>query len=117
MNRRYIVAATVLSIAACATSTPESPEPAADAENTVTDSDSTEAELEVLDVPEVPDTPIAANIRHPDQLVCRYELGTGTHMRTRVCRIGAEIHAMRKSGQEAVRAMGLPNVTSTPPDH
>ncbi len=119
MIRRYIVAAAFFGIAACATSSPQAPEPGASAADPVTNSNSTEAtaELEVIEVPGVPEMPIAENNESPYDRICRYERGTGTHMRVRVCRTRAEIHASRKSGQDAVRSMGLPNVTSTPPDY
>ena len=106
MNRRYVVAATFLGITACVTSAPESPDPAATAGNSVTNSNSTAAadELHVVDVPEAP---ILAKNENPNERVCRYEQETGSHMRIRVCRTRAEIEGERLATQKALREMSL----------
>ena len=122
MNRLCVVVATLSGITACATSVPEppeSPEPAAQTEDAATKNSSaaTVDELQVVDIPELGDTPILANNDNPNELVCRYERETGTHMRTRVCRWQAQIEASRKSAKKTVREMGMPRVTSMPPDH
>ncbi len=107
MNRRYVVTATFLGITACVTSAPESPDSAAQAGNSVTKSNSTAAvdELHVVDVPEVPKTPVLARNENPNELVCRYERETGSHMRTRVCRWRADIEETRKKTQQVLRDM------------
>ena len=107
MIRRFVVAATFLGIAACVTSAPESPESTAKAGKSVTNSNSTAAvnELQIGDMPEVPETPILAGNEKPNGLVCRYERETGTHMRTRVCRWRADIEETRKKTQQVLRDM------------
>ena len=120
MIRRYVMAATLLGITACATSVPEppeSPEPAARAEELATDSTATGGGLEVVEVPDVSETPMVAKNDNPKELVCRYERETGSHMRTRVCRWQADVEEGRKWAQKSVRAIGMPGVTSMPPDH
>ena len=109
MNRRYVVAATFLGITACVTSAPESPESAAQAGNSVTNSNSTVAvdELHVVDVPEVPEAPIVANNDKPNERVCRWERETGSHMRIRVCRTRAEIEGERLATQKVLRQMSM----------
>ena len=106
MNRRYVVAATFLGITACVTSSPESPDSAAQAGNSVTSSNSTTAadELHVVDVPEVP---ILAKYEKRNERVCRYERETGSHMRIRVCRTRAEIEGTRLATQKVLRQMSM----------
>ena len=102
MNRRYLVAATFLGIAACATSGPELPEPAANVENAVTNTDTTpvEGQLEVVDVPEIP---FSANVPPPeDEIVCRRERRTGTYLAKKVCRTRAQMDAERDTGQNTL---------------
>ena len=102
MNRRYLVAATFLGIAACATSGPESPEPAANVENAATNTDTTpvEGQLEVVDVPEVP---FSTNVPPPeDEIVCRRERPTGTYIARKVCRMRAQIEATRDTAQNTL---------------
>ncbi len=100
MNRRYVVAATFLGIAACATSGPDSPVPSAKVETSVTTSNptATEGEFEDVDVPEVPKVANIwgqANIPGQSEVVCRNEIPTGSHMVTRVCRTLSEIEKKR----------------------
>ncbi len=107
MNRRYLMAATFLSIGACVTSGPELPEPAANAESSMTSSNSTAAagELEVAEVPEVPslaDIPI----RQPDR-ICRKERRTGSSFSKRVCRTPMQIEEARQSGQAMLRELSM----------
>jgi hypothetical protein len=102
MNRRYLVAATFLGIAACASSGPKSPEPAANVENAATNTDTTpvEGQLEVYDVPEVP---FVANIptREPE-VICSKERRTGTHISKRVCRTQVQMKAEVEAAQETL---------------
>ncbi len=119
MIRRYVVAAAFFGITACATSSPQAPEPVANDSDPVKNSDSTKdsAELEVIEVPGVPEMTISKNNESPYDRICRYERETGSHMQVRICRTRAQIEASCKSGQEAVRAMGVPNAVSSPPDY
>ena len=75
MNRRYVVAAIFLGIAACATSGPESPTPVANAGSPATDSKSTTpvGELETADIPEVP---MVTDVPVRDEIICRMEKRT-----------------------------------------
>ncbi len=100
MNRRYMVAATFLGIAACATSGPESSVPGAKVETPVITSKptATEGEFEDVDVPEVPKMAIIsgqANIPGQSEVVCRNEIPTGSHLVIRVCRTRSEIEKKR----------------------
>jgi len=108
--RRYLLAATFLSIAACSTSGPESPVPVAKAEMPVTTSSPTAAGgvIEDVDVPEVPkiarvvdqtDTPRKSDV------VCRREKTTGSHRVTQVCRRRADIDATREADQRTVKKL------------
>lgn len=90
MNRRFVMAATFLGIAACATSGPESPEPGAEAGISVTNdiSTMTAGEVEAVDIPEVSSV---AEIPVQDEVICRMERRTGTHRAKRVCRSRSSI--------------------------
>ena len=85
MNRRYVVAAIFLGIAACATSGPESPTPVANAGSPATDSKSTTpvGEVEIVAIPEVP---MVTDVPVRDEVICRMEKRTGTNRAVRVCR-------------------------------
>ena len=111
MNRRYVVAATFLGIAACATSGPDSPVPGAKVETSVITSNPTaaEGEFEDVDVPKVPkvaNIPAQASIPDPNELVCRREKTTGSHRVTRVCRTRVEVERRRAADQEAIKKIG-----------
>ncbi len=107
MNRRYLMAATFLSIGACVTSGPELPAPAANAESSMTNSNSTAAADE-LKVAEVPEVPSLANIpiRQPDR-ICRKERRTGSFFLKRVCRTPREIEEARQTGQGMLKELGM----------
>ena len=107
MNRRYIVAATFLGIAACVTSAPEAPESTAKAGKSVTNSNSTARETGGVGVVDVPEVPKAASLRAENEIVCRIERETGTHMRVRVCRTRTQIDATRKRTQKMLRDMDM----------
>lgn len=107
MNRRYIVAATFLGIAACATSGPEAPAPGATVESSAITSNPTaaEGEIEDVDVPEAPKVATnvgEANIPDQTEVVCHSVKRTGSHMSKRVCRTRAMIEEMRKDGQDVL---------------
>ncbi len=111
MNLQFVVAATILGIAACATPGPETPVPGGKVETSVITSTPTvaEGELEDADVPEVPkmaNIPAQASNPNPNELICRRERTTGSHRVTRLCRRRAEIDSRRAADQEAVRKIG-----------
>lgn len=101
MNRLYVVAITLLGIAACATSGPESPVSGAKVETSVITSNPTAAEdeFEGVDVPEVPKM---ATIPNQTKVVCRREKATGSHRVIRVCRTRAAIDKTRLADQGTV---------------
>ena len=119
MIRPLLTTLVCLSIAACASSGPETPErvtskvapeePAAavGATQIAGDNEATEGELEVIDVPEVPKTAKVAApvVAHSDQLVCKRIRTTGSHRVTRVCRTRAEIEAARAEAQNMMRGL------------
>ncbi len=104
MNRRYIVAATFLGIAACATSGSESPEPVANAGNSATNSKSTTSvgEVEVVDIPEVPKV---ADIPVRNEVICRMEKRTGTNRKKRVCRSRSQIARSAEEAKETFEVL------------
>ena len=111
MNRQYVVAATFLGIAACATPGPETPVPGAKVETSVITSTPTaaEGEFEDVDVPELPkkaNIPAQASIPVLNELVCRRERTTGSHRVTRVCRTRTAIERRRAADQQAARKIG-----------
>ena len=110
MNRRYVVAAIFLGLAACATSGSESPAPDAkvEAELKTSNPSAAEGEIEVFDIPEV--STVAnisdqANIPDSSGLVCRREKITGSHRVTRVCRTRAEIERRRTEDQTMINKL------------
>ena len=84
MNRHFVVAALFLSIAACATSVPPSPESGAEARNSATPV----SEMVVIDILEESDVAIVPD---QDEVVCSMERRTGTHRKVRVCRSRSQI--------------------------
>ncbi len=110
MNRRYVVAAMFLGIAACATPGPESPVLVAKVETAVISSDPTTAEgaIEYIDAPDVPkvaSNPGQASIPDTDRLVCTRERITGSHRVTRVCRTPTEIETTRRADQAMIEKL------------
>ncbi len=101
MNQRYVVAAAFFGIAACATSSPEAPEPGASAGNPVTNSNSTAVE-ETLDIVEVPEVPISANIPAPAKVTCRRETEIGSRRVKRICRTRSEIDKTQAAAQDTL---------------
>ena len=99
MNRRYMVGATFLGIAACATSGPESTVPGAKVETSVITSNPTAAEGKFEDV-DVPEVPKVTNIPVRDEVICRMETTVGSRFRTRVCRTRSEIKKTQRADQD-----------------
>ena len=103
MNRRYVVAATFLGIAACATSGPESPVTDAKAETSVITSNPTAAEG-VIEQVEVPEAPMETTIVDKDELICTKERLTGSRIPQRVCLTRAERERIQEEGQGFIEA-------------
>ncbi len=101
MNTRYLITAIFLGITACATTGPEAPEPASITENADKNADTAvvENQLEVVDVPEVPDS---ANVPPADKVICHKERRTGTYLAKKVCRTQARMDAEREAGQNTL---------------
>jgi len=102
MNRRYVMVATFLGIAACASSGSKLPEPGTNAGNSVPNNTSTATvgEVQVVDIPEVP---MAANIPVQNEVICHREQRPGSKITKRVCRTRAEIEKARMAGQDRLR--------------
>ncbi len=100
MSRRFVMAATFLGIAACATPGPESAEPVANAEISATNdaSPATTGGVEVVDIPEVPKV---TDIPVRDEVVCSMEKRTGTNRAKRVCRSRSSINRTAIDAKEA----------------
>lgn len=116
MYQRYLMAATFLGIAACATSGNESQTPGAAAENLVLISNPTaaagesadEGKLEDVDVPEIPKVANMSgrtNIPDKPDVICRREKPTGSNMARRVCRRQSEIEEMRTVSQDTLKEL------------
>ena len=104
MNRRYVVAAIFLGIAACATSGPESPTPVANAGSSATDSKSKTpaGEVEIVAIPEVP---MVTDVPVRNEVICRMEKRTGTNRATRVCRTRSGNARSAREGKEAFEVL------------
>ncbi len=104
MNRRYVVAAIFLGIAACATSVPESPTPVASAGNPATDNKATPpvGDVEIVAIPEVP---MVTDVPVRDEVICRMEKRTGTNRATRVCRTRSGNAKSARKGKETFEVL------------
>ena len=102
MTIRCLVVATVLGIAACATNSPEAPEPTDEVGISVTDSNPfvTEGQLESIEAPNVPASTVIPTAE--PQVVCQKVRLTGSRIPKRVCRTQAEIAAAQAEGQETL---------------
>ena len=77
MTRQYVVAVTLLGLAACATSVPKE--------------ESFEDEY--------------ARVEYESERICNYEQKTGSNMRVKVCRTQAEIDAARVHAKKVLKEM------------
>lgn len=119
MNLTYVMAATFLGIAACATPGPKLPEPVAMSEDSLTHdtpdsvtsetSSATAGELEFVDIPEVAE---AADVAVKDKIICSMERRTGTHRAKRVCRTASSIEKSSREGKEAFEVLRRSQVDS-----
>lgn len=127
MIKPISVAAISICIAACASSGPEAPPPAATAAtapeaaapsvaaNAVSASDSTPTAgggIQELDAPDVPMTATVSTESQGNEMVCRRERETGTKFSRKVCRSRAEIEARESKDQDKMREMRKINTGS-----
>ena len=99
MIRQYILTASFLAVAACATTGPKLPEAVASADQPVTDSvpASSTGNVEVAEIPEVAKV---TDIPVRDEVVCKMEKRTGTNRRTKVCRSRSSINRSSEEGKK-----------------
>jgi hypothetical protein len=86
MTRQYVVAVTLLGLAACATSVPE------------------EANLEDE----------YARVEYESGRICSYERTTGSMMRKKVCRTQAEIDEAREHAKKVLKDMDETSIPTSP---
>ena len=100
MIRRYVLVVTVVFISACATSGPQATEAVADVGSPVTSSNpAAEQQLEVAEVPEVA---VSANIPAPAREFCRRETEIGSRRVKRVCRTQAEMDLAQEEAKQTL---------------
>ncbi len=101
----FMLVLSFAALTACATSAPEPVQttPSVASAETVINGNDEAVELEELDVQEVP---IVANAGSPDELICRTQRVTGSHMPVRVCRTRAQMEEERREAQEILRRTG-----------
>lgn len=109
MIRGLVIGAVVTGLVGCASSPPQTSAPAVSAgtvnsDTSAVSSDPTASsgELHVIEVPKVAQTAEVApqqGTPHGDELVCRREKTTGSHMVTRICRTRAQIEQERRDAQ------------------
>jgi len=85
MTRQYVVAVTLLGLAACATSVPE------------------EANLEDE----------YARVEYESKRTCSYERETGSSLRKRVCRTQAEIDEAREHAKKVLKQMDESSIATS----
>ena len=107
MIRRFILAAAILGIAACAASTPPAPEPVAQTAmpampaEPVASSSSTSSgdQLEVVAVPEVP---LAGHRSPPPEVTCRREQEIGSRRVKKICRTQSEMDLEQNEAKQSL---------------
>jgi len=104
MKRPYILIATFLGLAACATTGPQAPEPGADTENSATRGNTTTGVGEEQ-VADKQDMPKVAGTDTRNEIVCQMERKTGTNRKKRVCRSRAQIEKSSRDGKEAFEVL------------
>lgn len=112
MIGRICVTAIFIFIGACASSGPETAEPAVTASPSSVDAEASgqstaapEGEIYDLDAPAVETTASALPEDDPDEIVCRKEKQTGSSIVRKVCRTRAEMDATEAEAQESMRRM------------
>ena len=104
MIRRYVMTATILGIAACATSGPEVRETDAGADESVTKGTptTTPGNVEVVEIPEVAQV---TDIPVRDEVVCTRERRTGTNRVKKVCRSRSSIDRTSAEAKETFEVL------------
>jgi hypothetical protein len=105
MNLRFLLLATILGLAACATSGPEPSEQAVkttSADNVVVENGAAENEGS-LEVAEVPEVPVAATaLTSENEVVCRREKRLGSNRTIKICRTRAQMNEEREAAQDTL---------------
>ena len=116
MNFQILLLATILGLAACATSGPEPSEQTArtsSADNMVVENDAAENEGS-LEVAEVPEVPVAASPPPSgDEVVCRKEKRLGSNRTIKICRTQAQTEADREAGQDTLGELSRRTLSGT----
>lgn len=109
-STKILTVAILASLAACVTPNPELIQNAPSAAMPQTDGDATatasglqEVNLQNIEAKEIP---LANNTGSPDEMVCRRERVTGSHMPVRICRTRAQADAEQRGAQEFLRQVG-----------
>ena len=109
-STKILTVAILASLAACVTPNPELIQNAPSAAMPQTDGDATatasglqEVNLQNIEAKEIP---LANNTGSPDEMVCRRERVTGSHMTVRTCRTRAQADAEQRGAQEFLRQVG-----------
>ncbi len=108
MYRRYLMAAALFVITACAAPGPTPPPSVAEPEEPSANIKTSEPQsvVEVATIPSVPVATVdhaAENIFTRKEMVCRRERRTGTHRATRVCRTREEMERLEIESKETFR--------------
>ena len=104
MIRLVIASAALLSIAACASSTPQMAEPVA--QNTsvtgsvVVPAKASDSPIDVVDIPADEKTAV---VSEQDRMICHRVKEIGTHRTTKVCRTRGQIDAERAAARDTLR--------------
>ena len=109
-STKILTVAILASLAACVTPNPELIQNAPSAAMPQTDGDATatasglqEVNLQNIEAKEIP---LANNTGSPDEMVCRRERVTGSHITVRTCRTRAQADAEQRGAQEFLRQVG-----------
>ncbi len=109
-STKFLTVAILTSLAACATPNPEPTQNTPSAAMSQTDGDTTATESGLQEVNlqniEAKEIPLASNVGSPDEMVCRRERVTGSHMTVRTCRTRAQADAEQRGAQEFLRQVG-----------
>ncbi|SVA67877.1 uncharacterized protein METZ01_LOCUS120731 [marine metagenome] len=109
-STKILTVAILASLAACVTPNPELiqnapsaavPPPSGDTAAPIPDLQ--EVNLQNIEAKEIP---LANNTGSPDEMVCRRERVTGSHMPVRICRTRAQADAEQRGAQEFLRQVG-----------
>ena len=109
-STKILTVAMLASLAACVTPNPEPIQnapsaamPQSDGDATATASGLQEVNLQNIEAKEIP---LANNTGSPDEMVCRRERVTGSHITVRTCRTRAQADAEQRGAQEFLREVG-----------